>query len=697
MLITSRRSSVIWARALALALSMFTLYPLPSPASDYGTTGIIDLPSARMGSDGTLQLAAAFDGLHDSFMVTYQVTPWLEGTFRYTGFNDFFHWDRNYEIKAKLLDESYFLPQVSVGLRDVVGTGVFGSEYIVASKNMNEWDITLGLGWGRLAGSGDLKNPLTLLSKKYKNRPEATGDVEDAGEINPNYFFRGRSIGLFGGISYSPTNLPIKALLEFNPDSYAFNKLRGSYEPSSALSYGIQWQPFSDLTLTLSHQHGDEFGISIASRLNTKNKPKRSKPRQFKSSKDMAAEELPEGINKENWYDLLLYDIERSGLILVSAGLNSDQSEVELVVGNASYAIWPDALAGHISLSDLHLPESVKVLYFVIEDGGHRISKVKVDRPSANPDLTPAQLSRNIKILPSELKFPPGQSTDFYTGKINFTADINNRVQLFDPEDPARYQIYLDVGAEYTLNANWAIRSQYSVNLYNNFDESTRKPNSRLPSVRSDIVRYLSEGATGLDMLMLEGRGSISEKLHYRAFGGILEEMYAGAGGEILYWPYQSRIALGASIAAVQKRDFNKGLKLLDYRVATGFASLYWATPFYNFDSAIHLGRYLAKDAGATFELRRTFTNGWQLGVWATITNVSAEKFGEGSFDKGFYFRVPFSSLLGNNTRSAYTTRIRPVQRDGGQRLENHSGTLFWDLRQARFDVFTEDLRRLVP
>lgn len=35
-------------------------------------------------------------------MLTCQATPWLEGTFRYTGVNDFFFRDRNYQVKARL-------------------------------------------------------------------------------------------------------------------------------------------------------------------------------------------------------------------------------------------------------------------------------------------------------------------------------------------------------------------------------------------------------------------------------------------------------------------------------------------------------------------------------------------------------------------------------------------------------------------
>ena len=38
----------------------------------------------------------------------------------------FFYYDRNYEAKVRLLKQQGYLPQVAMGVRDMVGTGVFG-------------------------------------------------------------------------------------------------------------------------------------------------------------------------------------------------------------------------------------------------------------------------------------------------------------------------------------------------------------------------------------------------------------------------------------------------------------------------------------------------------------------------------------------------------------------------------------------
>ena len=89
-------------------------------------------------------------------------------------------------------------------------------------------------------------------------------------------------------------------------------------------------------------------------------------------------------------------------------------------------------------------------------------------------------------------------------------------------------------------------------------------------------------------------------------------------------------------------------------------------SPFYNFDAAIHIGRYLAKNVELTFELRRTFDSGFQLVAFSQEQNVSAEDFGEGSFDKGLHFRIPFDGLP-FNSNSSYSTILGPLDRDGGE------------------------------
>ena len=665
-------------------------------ASDYGTTGLIDTPTARMQSDGVFSTTAAFDGRNRQFSITYQATPWLEGTFRYSGWYDqkVYTWDRNYEFKARLWAEDQYLPAVAVGIRDLVGTGVFGSEYMVATKGFGNTDVSIGMGWGRLAGKGDISNPAKLISDRFDARD---GDTGLGGELSIDNFFSGPEVGFFGGVSHAFTSLPLTAIAEYNPDQYDFDAARGGLRPKSPLSVGLTWDALPGVAITASYQHAEEVGVAFQFSLNSADEAPRRPPNNFISSFYLSQEQLPAQINKQQWYDRLLFDVERSGLFLVEGSVSEDGLQAQLVVGNASYPIWSDAIGRLTALADLHLPATVRTLYFVVEDAGHRAATVVVPRPSASYSNDGGAHLRGVRVLSGRTLDAPQHRTGFVTGKLNNELNLRTRFQLFDPDDPARYQIYLDLSSEYSLSAHWAIRSSFAINIDQNFDESNRQEtDSVLPPVRSEVAKYLNEGDSGLTKLILEGRNTQGHSLHYRGFAGVLEEMFSGAGGELLYWPSQSRIAVGASVAYAKQRDYDRGLGHLDYDVITGHVSAYWATPFYNYDLAVHAGQYLAKDMGATLEVRRTFRNGWQVGAWATKTDVSSEDFGEGSFDKGFYFQVPLDSIFGGNTRSKFGTRMRPIQRDGGQRLESYSGNIFWDLRESRYDAFQID-ERLLP
>ena len=576
------------------------LAPQLSVASDYGVTGLIDMPTARMQDDGSFRTTVALDGRNRQYAITYQVTPWLEGTFRYTGWNDqaVYTWDRNYEFKARLLREDSYLPAVAVGVRDLFGTGVFGSEYAVATKRIGNTDISLGLGWGRLSGSGDIANPLKWVSSRFDLRNADTGL---GGKLSLGDFFSGPQIGVFGGVKHRFQTLPLSLIAEYNPDRYEFDISRGGLGPKSPVSMGVAWDALPNVSVTASYQHAEEIGLAVHFSLNSFEERPRRTPDNFISSYYLSQSDLPSQINKNKWYDRLLYDVERSGLILVEGAVSEDLEQAKLVVGNASYDLWSDALARLTALADLHLPATVRSIHFIVEDAGHRAITVVVARPSSSMHIGGArEYLRSVRLLSGRTLDQPQYRTGFATGKISNSIHLRTRFQLFDPDDPARYQVYADLSSEYTLNAHWAIRSTLSLNVDQNFDQSKRQESdSVLPKVRSDIVRYLNEGESGIDKLIIEGRDTYGRSLHYRGFAGILEEMYSGVGGEVLFWPTQSRLALGASFAVAQQRDYARRLGHLDYRVNTAHLSAYWATPFLNYDLAIHAGRYLAKDNGA--------------------------------------------------------------------------------------------------
>ena len=153
-----------------------------------------------------------------------------------------------------------------------------------------------------MAGKGQFTNPLGILDSRFEFRPEATSDVNNAGRVR-NFYLRG-DVGFFGGISYEHADSGIKLVAEYNPDQYDFNNRRNrpEYRPSSPFSYGIEWRPADGVVLGLTHQHGDEIGVSIRSSLDTKALPPRREIPEFVSSMFLAQSDLPKGISKSSWY-----------------------------------------------------------------------------------------------------------------------------------------------------------------------------------------------------------------------------------------------------------------------------------------------------------------------------------------------------------------------------------------------------------
>jgi membrane-associated phospholipid phosphatase len=170
---------------------------------------------------------------------------------------------------------------------------------------------------------------------------------------------------------------------------------------------------------------------------------------------------------------------------------------------------------------------------------------------------------------------------------------------------------------------------------------------------------------------------------HYAsAYGGMLETMYGGVGAEWLYRPWQSPLAFGVDVNHVRQRDFAQNFGFRDYEVNTGHATVYWDTGWNDVQLKFSAGQYLAGDTGATIDVRRMFRNGTSIGAWATKTNVSAEQFGEGSFDKGIYLTIPFDVMLPRSAPGTANLVWNPLTRDGGARLSR--STSLFDLTSQR-------------
>ena len=672
-------------------------------SSDYGVTGLIDVPNARMLEDGDLKVAYSTQNLADISSLTYQVTPWLESSLRYTIFNpnnpnrgnsgiDGLN-DRSYSFKLRLMEESKFIPQISLGIHDFLGTGILSSEYLVSSKRYGNLDLTLGFGWGRLSDRESFSNPLGFLGDRYKSRQKV--DTNLGGKNRLSSFFTGDT-ALFGGISYAIPKLKLVFNAEYNSDSYKREVNLGTIRSVSPVSYGLTWSYNENLDIALSHQHADQSGLSFSYKLNTKETldKKRINP-YFSATESKATSMMSDVLNRDLWYDRLFFDLDKSGILLKKARVNDEMQQVDIEIMNFQYQLSADAINRALTLSELHIPRYYKNLNVILNETGYQPITISYRRQSNPAESNNSKLTR-INILKPRKLDNPLYTTRELAPHINFGAGFDTRFQFFDPQKPIKYQLYLALKSDVNLGNGWSLFGKYAIDVKNTFDQN-RKSNSVLPRVRTEIDRYLDEGHSGVMSLYLQKNIMLTEQLYSRIFAGILEEMYMGLGGEILYMPFRSRWAIGAAMNRVRKRDYDMSFKLLDYESTTGFISLYYASSIYNLDFGLHFGKYLAGDRGHTIDIRRSFDSGFTVGAFATFTDVSSEDFGEGSFDKGLNIVIPFNSFFRGDTKSTYSTKLRSIQRDGGQKLDDFSGKLWYDLRNVRYDSFERNKLRMLP
>ena len=692
-------------------LILFIL-PINLNASDFGTTGLIDIPSARMLNDGGLSLTYSNQKIANITNITYQATPWLQTTFRYSIFNpdnpnrnssiiDGLN-DRSYAAKITILNEKKYQPQIALGAKDILGTGVWGSEYIVGSKKIKNLDVTLGIGWGRLSQNNSFKNPFISINNSMSDRlGSATPGGETVGgryggKSRAKSFFRGERAAIFGGLEYELPGTDINLLVEYNSDSYAREISFGTISNSSPLSYGFEWKGLKGFDFRLTHQQGNQIGFSFSTTLDTKSLgPKREIDPFYSSYDGRELSTAPKSLNLDSWYDRLLHDFESSGLLLRSAKTISESEKVIIEFSNFRYNLTADAVSQALTLAQIHIPSNINNISLVLNENGFRAAIINYRRDNFNDSFIKNNLNQIQIIAPNKIS-NPSNITEILTPHTNINYNLAARFQLFDPDLPLKHQLYLKIDTVTNISQDWNIIGSFAIDIDNNFD-LRRGPSSVLDHVRTDINQYLVKGSSGIESLYVERYSRINDKIYYRLYAGILETMYSGIGFELLYQPFMSRFALGATINKVNKRGYQRDFELLDYHTSTGFVSMFYASPFYNFDLAVHIGKYLAKDKGRTIEIRRTFDNGFSIGAFATSTDVSATDFGEGSFDKGLYFKIPFQALSLQNTKASFSTMIRSIQRDGGQKLDDFTGRLWHDLRNVRYDNLNNNRNRMLP
>ena len=222
-----------------------------------------------------------------------------------------------------------------------------------------------------------------------------------------------------------------------------------------------------------------------------------------------------------------------------------------------------------------------------------------------------------IKLSAPPLENPAlDQAAKSFFPYVYWSLDPKLTEHVFDPDKPLQFMVYADATAGVELRPGLSIRTDLTANLWNNYTFD-RRAGSALPHVRTDLLQYIKHGGNyGIASLELNYQTRLSRDFFAEVKAGYLEDMFMGAGGDVLWRPENSRFTFGADIYQVWKRDFNRLFGTQDYQILTGHVSLYYRSPWYGLNFNVHAGRYLAGDYGATFEVTRRFASGIEIGAF---------------------------------------------------------------------------------
>tara|TARA_B100001939_G_scaffold347617_1_gene369791 strand:- start:8850 stop:11360 length:2511 start_codon:yes stop_codon:yes gene_type:complete len=774
--------------------------PYDNSPGSFGGVGLLEMPTARFARDGELTFGVHYQDQVTRLFSVWQATPWLEAGLSYADEANGVV-DRSLDIKIRLWAEADYRPALAIGLRDLLGSGRYGGEYIVASKRYYDFDFTAGVGWGLLASRNGVYNVFRLFGDDFESR-DAPG--AQSGKIRLGNYFAGRDMAFFGGVEYRTPVKGLTAKLEYSSIDTSRVPEFSHLEDRSAFNVGLNYKPFPWLDLAVGYEHGDRltFRFVLSQNLHKvspagwakgrepvpvrlrepgeealaeprvptqTDQPPQDSDRLFVRLKGLGyhivevsgrgrgirltLQRAEQSGSHENLSALgaVLEDYEQAELIIRNAGTEDDrlaarredglgrmaqerfrQSAVylrEQASGNL-YAAGPLKRLAEISVNrleeeglkprelslsgvvaELHhengpysqipknvgraarvlsqeMPNHVEAFRIVPQHQGVELADITVlrkefekahDYRGSPEEILSTALIRAPQAGHREMhreqidKTDEGKEVKIHNAPPRYEWDLYPELLTHFGSDRTgkfRADLYVTARGEMNVTRGVELIGELRQRLVGDLDGLPVQDTPPVPAVRSDIARYAEEGATALKRLQMTHVHTLSSELYTRISAGYLESMFAGLDGEVLYKAYDRNWAVGMNVNWVKQRDFDQLFSFRDYDTISGHVNFYHENTKYNISTVVRAGRYLAGDWGGTLDISRRFDNGIRVGVWATFTDMSSREFGEGTFDKGIYMKIPFGMFWHKPTPRDFRLTFQTLGKNGGQRLE---------------------------
>ncbi|MBK4217208.1 YjbH domain-containing protein [Paracoccus caeni] len=678
--------------------------------STYGLPGGIDTPTAETLPDGTLGATVSWSDYGRRSSVVFQAFPRLTTVLRYSrvdGINDYrndgYISDRSFDLRFQVLDEQGWRPAVAVGLQDFMGTGVYSGEYIVATKTVTpSVRVSAGIGWGTLAG-----------------KPRTIDARDEGGTPNVDDWFRGDAKP-FASVSWQ-VNDKLSLVAEYSNETYqTFYSDRsepaqqGDEEPGSNLNLAAYYQLGRNYQVGLYTIGGETFGAQFTVALNPREAtypsglekapaPVRPRPAPSADPEGWSGQWAQDPTAQPAIQTALGDAMAKEGQVLESMALTGNRAEVR--IRNQRYINQSEAIGRTARLMTRALPPSVETLVITSTADGVPTSSVTLRRSDVERlENTEAGQIAAASVLSDAPASAPGlvRSPETYP-RFQWALKPYVDLGIFSAEDGLTHEVGAEARASYEIAPGLILTGALRQRAFGDIsqrgpgipgqrgehytaeeylaDPSLETTPEGLPRVRSDTRMYTGNSDPVIPELTLAWYAKPTPTVYTRVTTGLLERAYGGVSGEVLWKPVNSPLAFGAEINRVKKRDFDQLFDFRDYEVTMGHVSAYYEFAD-GFTAQLDVGKYLAGDKGATLTLTREFANGWRIGAYATKTDLSAEEFGEGSFDKGVTLSIPLGWATGQPSRERVTTTLRSLSRDGGAQL-NVNGRLYDRVRDS--------------
>ncbi|MEZ9886499.1 YjbH domain-containing protein [Vibrio splendidus] len=723
--VPTRAETTIDSSSIRAEKSSFDDTEYRASQMNFGGVGLMQMPTGRMAPEGEFNFSASFNNEYYFYNVSLQVMPWLETTIRYTQVQDLLYsggadqdcsqnsfsgctkyTDKGIDFKLRLIEEGYYLPEVSVGVRDFGGTGLFDGEFVAATKRFGPVDFTLGMAWGYMGTSGNFTNPLCKASDKYCERPS---DFKgNGGSVDFERWFKGDA-AIYGGFEYQTPYKPLTLKLEYDGNDYSqdFPVVRGGVDMTQHTPWNVgAVYRFTDWgSAKVSYERGDTLtlGFDLSTNFNEMYSVWRDtetpelRPSDVETVDDIDMAALAEELETIAGYEQAQILVDDNSIVVKGTQVKYRDRDIALERGATVIA---NAVPSYIDT------------YKIIEnDKSLELTETTVDaqafKAAANNHYLNAQTSDATNTHELERK----KSVIYHDGRERFDVSISpNLAQSFGSAE----NFYLYSLGLYTNASFWALNNvELSGSLYVNLIDNYDKFNYEVPSDGTDqtprvrtLFRSYVDDPVRLDRLQLTWFEDYGSGVYTQAYGGYLESMFAGVGGEILYRPFNQNWAIGADMTAISQRDPESWFGTFDqeiqvnpddssrtYKVidkgTTGFITGYY-TPQWDFLSdtllKVGVGKFLAGDIGTRVDFSKQFKSGVIAGAFVSLTDMTTEEYGEGSYTKGFYVSIPFDlvTVKPSSSRAGFTWL--PITRDGGQVL-NKQYNLF-DQTDARSPWF---------